>query len=79
MRRREKPWQHFWKSLTADWKLASILALPMFAVAMWYGISRSYEDICLYALVMALGTLHVAEMGLLSFRKFREWRAGRNT
>lgn len=68
----------FSKSLTADWKLASILALPMFAVAMWFGLSRGYEDIGLYALVMAVGTLHVAEMGVLSFRKLREWRARRN-
>jgi len=62
--------------MVADWRLAIPLALPMFAVAMWFGISRGYQDIGLYAIAMALGTLHVAEMAVLSVRKFREWRRG---
>lgn len=67
---------NFWKRMAADWKPALLTALPMFALAMWFGISRGYQDIVLYAIAMALGTLHVAEMGVLAFRKFREWRNG---
>ena len=43
----------------------------MFAVAMCYGISRGYEDIGLFAVAMALGTLPVVEMAVLSFRRLR--------
>jgi hypothetical protein len=69
-----KSQQNFWKSLAADWKLAALVAFPMFGVAMWFGISRGYEDIGLYAIVMALGTLHVGEMVIVTVRRFREWR-----
>jgi hypothetical protein len=69
-----KSQRHFWQHMIADWKLALFLALPMFAVAMWYGISRGYEDIGLFAVAMALGTLHVAEMAVLGFRRLRELR-----
>lgn len=62
--------------MAADWKLAVLLALPMFAVAMWFGVSRGYQDLGLFAVAMALGTLHVAEMAVLTFRRFREWRSG---
>jgi hypothetical protein len=48
---------HFWKHMAADWKPAVLVALLMFAVAMWYGLSRSYEDIGLFAVAMGLGTL----------------------
>jgi hypothetical protein len=60
--------------MVADWKPALLLALPMFIAAMWFAISRNYEDIGLFAVAMALGTLHVAEMAVLTVRKFREWR-----
>jgi uncharacterized membrane protein YfcA len=63
---------HFWKHMAADWKPAVLVALPMFAVAIWGGISRGYEDMGLFAVAMALGTLHVAEMAVLSFRRLRE-------
>lgn len=66
---------HFWKQLTADWKVAVLLALPMFAAAMWFGVSRGYADLGLYSIVMALGTLHVAEMAIITARRFREWRS----
>ena len=71
-----KSHQHFWKQLAADWKPALLLALPMFAVAMWFGISRGFPDIGWFAVVMGLGTLHVAEMAVITFRRFREWRRG---
>jgi hypothetical protein len=61
--------------MTADWKPVLLVALPMFAVAIWAGVSRGYQDMGLLAVAMAAGTVHVAEMGILSFRKFREWRA----
>ena len=62
--------------MAADWKLAVLFALPMFAAAMWFGVSRGYQDLGLFAVAMALGTLHVAEMAVLGFRRFREWRSG---
>jgi hypothetical protein len=68
---------HFWKHMAADWKPAVLVALPMFAVAMWFGVSRGYQDLGLYSLAMALGTLHVAEMAVLTARRFREWRSSR--
>ncbi len=67
---------NIWKRLIADWKPTLLLALPMFALAMWFGISRGYQDIGLFAIAMALGTLHIADMAVLGFRKFREWRGG---
>jgi hypothetical protein len=70
-----KSHQHFWKHLAADWKPALLIALPMFAAAMWFGISRGYQDLGLFAVAMALGTLHIAEMAIITFRRFREWRS----
>lgn len=69
-----KPRQHVWKQMADDWKSVLLLAMPMFLVAMWFGIERGYQDLGLFAVAMALGTLHVAEMGILSLRRFREWR-----
>ena len=60
--------------MIADWKRALLLALPLFIVAMWYGISQRFEDIGLFAVAMAVATFHVAEMALLTYRRFREWR-----
>src|SRR5258708_2792590 len=37
--------RHIWKVLTADWKLTLTVALPVFVAAMWFGISRRFEDI----------------------------------
>jgi hypothetical protein len=71
-----KSQQHFWKRLLKDWKLVLLMASPMFAVAMWFGISHGYQDIGLFGVAVALGTLHIAEMAILSVRKFREWRRG---
>jgi len=61
--------------MAADWKLAVLLALPMFTVAMWFGVSHGYQDLGLYSVAMALGTLHVAEMAVITARRFREWRS----
>lgn len=71
-----KSHQNFWQRMAADWKPTVLLALPMFVAAMWFGIAHKYQDIGLFAAVMALGTLHVAEMAVLAFRKYREWRNG---
>ena len=68
----------FWKQLAADWKAAFCLAVPIFAVAMWFGISRGYDDIALYAFVMAVGALHDAEMGVMCFRMLRDWLVADN-
>ena len=71
-----KSHQNFWQRMAADWKPTVLLALPMFVAAMWFGIAHKYQDIGLFAVAMALGTLHVAEMAVLAFRRYREWRNG---
>ena len=55
-------------------KAALILWVPLFALAMWYGISQHFEDMGLYAAVMALGTLGVAGRAIHVRRKWQEWR-----
>jgi len=37
-----------------------ILWVPLFAVAMWYGISQHFEDMGLYTVAMAFATLGVS-------------------
>jgi hypothetical protein len=71
-----EPHLGFWKRLAADWKPALSLAVPIFAPAMWFGISRGYADIALYAFVMALGALHLAEMVVVFCRMLRDWLGG---
>ena len=62
------------KLIISDWKMALIIALPIFGLAMWYGIEHRYSDMGLYAIAMALGSWQVAEMAALGFRRLREYR-----
>jgi hypothetical protein len=32
------------KLIISDWKMALIIALPIFGLAMWYGIEHGYSD-----------------------------------
>jgi len=67
-----------WKLVIADWKPALVISLPLFIVAMWFGIHQGYSDIGLYAIAMALGTWHVAEMAVIAYHKFVEYRRRRS-
>ena len=58
----------------SDWKIVLTLALPVFAGTMWYGISRRFEDIGLYAVAMALASWSVAAHAVHTVRKWQEWR-----
>lgn len=73
-----KSQRRIWDSFTNDWKLVLVLVLvlwlPLFATAMWFGISRQYEDMGLFALAMALGIWGVCSRGVFLFRKLREHR-----
>jgi hypothetical protein len=60
---------------TTDGKIVLILALPIFAAAMWYGISHQFEDIGLYTVAMMLASWGVAGRGVFVVRKWQEWRA----
>lgn len=62
------------KWFTSDWKIVLLLALPVFALAMWCGISRGYEDIGLYAVAMALASWGIGGWAVLTVRKWQEWR-----
>jgi membrane protein DedA with SNARE-associated domain len=55
-----------------------ILWVPLFALALWYGISQRFEDMGLYAVAMGLGTLGVAGRAVLARRKWQEWRRSKN-
>ena len=59
---------------TADWKIVVILALPIFAATMWYGISQHFEDMGFYAVAMALASWGVAGRAVFTVRKWQEWR-----
>jgi multisubunit Na+/H+ antiporter MnhG subunit len=63
---------NFWRQLIVDWKPTLLLALPVFIVAIWFGILRGFKDLGLFAVVMALASIHLAEMCLVTFRRLRE-------
>ena len=67
-----------WKLVIADWKPALVISLPLFIVAMWFGIHRGYSDIGLYAIAMALSIWHVAEMAVIAYHKLVEYRRRRS-
>jgi len=67
-----------WKRIIPDWQPALVISLPFFILAMWFGIHRGYSDIGLYAIAMALGIWHVAEMAVMTYRKFAEYRRRRH-
>ena len=69
-----KPQHPILKLLTADWKLVLLLALPIFAAAMWYGLSHHFEDIGLFAVAMALASWGVAGRAVFTVRKWQQWR-----
>ena len=73
-----KPKHPLLRLFTSDWKIVVLLALPIFAVAMWYGISHQYEDIGLYAVAMALASWGVSGWAVTVVRKWQEWRRMKN-
>lgn len=61
----------------ADWKPTILIALPVFTVTMWYGVSRNFPDMGLFTFAMALASWHLAGTAVLAYRKIAEWRASR--
>ncbi len=66
--------QRAWRLITRHWKQTLAIALPIFALAMWYGIHRGLSDLGLYAIVVALAAWHIAELMVNLFHKIREHR-----
>ena len=64
----------FLKSFASDWNPTLTLWLPLFAGLMWYGITRHFEDLGLYAVAMALAALGVSSNTVVVVRKWQEWR-----
>jgi hypothetical protein len=62
-----------WRAMTADWKMALLISLPIFVVAVWFGISRGYEQIGLFV-VMALAAWNVGDTAAGLIRRLREHR-----
>jgi hypothetical protein len=60
--------------LTADRKIAVILALPIFVVVVWYGIAHHFEDMDIYAVAMALASWGLARWAVFTLRKWQQWR-----
>jgi hypothetical protein len=69
-----KPKRSYWKIMAAEWKPTLVMALPIFAFAMWYAMARNYTDLFMYAVVLGLASWHVAGSGVLAWRKIMAWR-----
>jgi membrane protein DedA with SNARE-associated domain len=66
-----------WLNFFLPDKATVILWVPLFALAMWYGIAQHFEDIGLYTAAMALGTLGIASRTIHLRRKWQEWRGSK--
>lgn len=66
--------RHTWKLATAGWRESLVIALPIFVLAMWFGIHQGYPDLGLFAVAVALGAFHVAGMTVNLLQKMHEHR-----
>ncbi len=66
-----------WLKFFVPDKATLVLWVPLFAAAMWYGVSQHFEDMGLYTVAMGLATLGVASRALLVRRKWQEWRSSK--
>jgi hypothetical protein len=66
--------QNGWKHATAGWRPALVIALPIFILAMWFGIHQGFPDLGLFAVAVALGAFHVAGLTVNLLREIREHR-----
>lgn len=64
----------FWSAMFEDWKPILLIALPIFAFALWYATRHGYTDLFLYIVVIALASWHVAAMAVLAWRKLMAYR-----
>jgi len=66
--------RHTRKPVMEGWRPALVIALPIFLLAMWFGIHQGYPDLGLFAVAVALGAFHIAGMTVNLFREMREHR-----
>ena len=64
-----------WKILVPDFKLTFILWLPLFALALAFGIQQRYPNLVLFSIAMAVGVWGVCDAAVIAYRKVREYRA----
>ena len=69
-----KSFQRAWRAATVDWKTTLVIALPIFSVSMWFGVSRDYQELWLFAVAMAIGAWSIGDTAAGLFRKLREHR-----
>jgi hypothetical protein len=58
----------------SNWKVKSLLALPIFITAMWYGIAHQFDDFALYAVALALASWEIASWAV---HVVQEWQTSR--
>jgi len=61
----------------AGWKVKILLALPIFAFTLWYGISHQFDDLWLFALAMVIASWEVASAAVHVVHKWQEWQTTR--
>ena len=62
------------RSFLSDWKVKSLLALPIFITAMWYGIAHKFDDVALFAVAIAIAAWEIASGAVHVVHKWQEWR-----
>lgn len=66
--------RYSWKRAFAGWRETLVIALPIFVLAMWFGIHLGFPDLGLYAVAVALGAWHIAGLTVGLLQKMREHR-----
>ena len=69
-----KALSEIWSAMVADWKMALTISLPIFVVALCFGIWRRYDQIWLYAIAMALGSWSIGGTAAGLVRRLRAHR-----
>jgi hypothetical protein len=63
------------RSPWTDWKIAALIALPVFVGTMWYGIAHDFHDLALFAIAMGLASLGIGGKVVHIVRSWQAWRA----
>ena len=63
--------RHPWKLFIGNWRPTLAIALPIFILAVGFGIWKGFPDLILYAIAMALGAWHIATFAVIFFEKLR--------
>jgi hypothetical protein len=61
----------------SNWNVKSLLALPIFITAMWYGIAHQFDTFALYAVALGLASWEIASCAVHVIHKWQEWQTSR--